>query len=73
MSGTPGLTPVEVNLLTAADETAAEHKAAVLHAVERAKSAMHFDRLPLAREQFTRALSELDALEARLAEIRGQR
>ena len=73
MSTTPALTPVEVNLLTAADETAESHKAAVLHAAERAASAMQFDMLPLARERLTAALSELDALEARLAEIRGQR
>lgn len=73
MSTTPGLTPVEVNLLTGADETAEGHKAAVLHAAARATSAMHFDMLPLARERLTEALSELDALEARLAEIRGQR
>lgn len=73
MSTAPDLTPVEVNLLTAADETAEGHKAGVLHAVERATSAMQFDMLPLARERLTEALAELDALEARLNDIRGQR
>jgi hypothetical protein len=73
VSTTPGLTPVEVNLLTAADETAREHKAAVLDAAEHAGKAMGFDMLPLARQWLTEALAELDALEARLTEIRGQR
>ena len=73
MSKAPVLTPVEVNLLTGADETARDLKAAVLNAAGRAVQAMRHDMLPLARNNLTHALAELDTLEARLTEIRGQR
>jgi len=73
MTTPPALTPVEVNLLTGSDETAKDHKLAVITAATRAGTAMHFDTLPAVRRQLAEALDELDALEARLNEIRGQR
>ena len=73
MSTPPALTPVEVNLLTAADEYAQEHKAAVLTAAGRATRAMEYDMLTRTRQHLSAALSGLDALEARLEELREKR
>lgn len=69
----PDLTPVEVNILTGADEQAQDHKAAVVKAAERAAQAMGYDMTGRAREHLTGALTALDALEARLTELREKR
>ena len=73
MSKAPVLTPVEVNLLTGADEQAQMRRAALLDVIERAGSALQFDMLPLVRGRLTQALRELDALEVRLTELRAER